>query len=122
MKYLSLVLVLFLFISCASKQAIENRSATILIKTPNMKFYDKGFINRYEEYIHLQIYTVGHLALNLKIYKDEVCQSTLECVSSKEFNAKYLHSSYKDDFIYKLFLQSKVYHKDRENGILIKVK
>lgn len=87
-----------------------------------MKFYDKGFITRFEDHIHLQIYAAGNPALDMKIYKDKVCQSTFECVSSKEFNSHYLHSSYSDDFLYELFSESKIYHKDKPNGILIKVK
>jgi len=87
-----------------------------------MKFHDKGFINRYDDHIHLQIFEVGHLALDLEIYKDKVCQSTLECISSKEFNAQYLDNSYKEDFLYNLFSKKDIYHKDKLNNILIKVK
>ena len=87
-----------------------------------MKFYDKGFITRYDDNIHLQIFTVGQLVLNLKIYKDEVCEGTLQCISSKEFNQKYFHISYKDDFLYNLFLEDKINFKDRRNQIMIKVK
>ena len=87
-----------------------------------MKFYDKGFITKYDDYIHLQIFNVGQLVLNLKIYKDEICKGTLQCISSKEFNKKYFNSLYKDDFLYNLFSKNKIYHKDKINNILIKVK
>ena len=87
-----------------------------------MKFYDKGFITKYEDNIHLQIFNAGQMVLNLNIYKDEVCQGTLQCMSSKEFNTQYFHPSYNDDFLYNLFSQNKIYFKDKENKILIKVK
>ncbi|MEA2017310.1 MAG: hypothetical protein U9N59_02580 [Campylobacterota bacterium] len=87
-----------------------------------MKFYDKGFITKYDDYIHLQIFNVGQLVLNLKIYKDEICKGTLQCISSKEFNKQYFSESYRDDFLYNLFSQNKIYHKDKNNNILIKVK
>lgn len=119
------LLVLFffsLFTGCASKNLVSTSSHTVLFKTPTMKFYDKGFINKYENFIQLQIFTTGSLALDLKIYKDKVCQSTLECMGSKEFNQTYLHNSYKDDFLYNLFSQNHIYHKDTINNILIKVK
>lgn len=115
-------LIALVFISCAIKQPIVTSSHTILIKTPQLKFYDKGFISKYDDYIHLQIFQVGNIVLDLKIYKDTVCQSTLECISSKEFNKKYLHNSYKDDFLYNIFSQKKIYFKDTINNILIKVK
>ena len=99
-----------------------------------MKFYDKGFITKYDDNIHLQIFNAGQMVLNLKIYKDEVCQGTFECISSKEFNSKYFHTSYKDDFLYNLLSNvengdfknniprnNKIYFKDKKNKILIKV-
>ena len=87
-----------------------------------MKFYDKGFITKYDDNIHLQIFNAGQLVLNLKIYKDKVCKGTLQCMESKEFNKQYLNISYKDDFLYNLFSKNKIYFKDKKNKILIKVK
>ncbi|MEA3553371.1 MAG: hypothetical protein U9R39_03080, partial [Campylobacterota bacterium] len=80
-----------------------------------MKFYDKGFITKYEDNVHLQIFNAGQMVLNIKIYKDEVCQGTLQCISAKEFNNQYFHPSYKDDFLYNLF--SKVENKDLEENV-----
>ena len=114
--------VLFLLSGCAIKEPQKSKSAIVIFQTPVMKFYDKGFINKFEDHINLQVFETGHLALNLFIYQDKICQSTFECISSEEFNKKYLHYSYKKDFLYNLFLQNKIYHKDRKNGIFIKVK
>lgn len=87
-----------------------------------MKFYDKGFIVHYDDYIHLQIFNLGNIVLDLKIYKNKICQGTLRCMNSKKFNEKYLNKNYADDFMYKLFKKDKVYFKDKENNILIKIK
>jgi hypothetical protein len=87
-----------------------------------MKFYDKGFISKYPNYINLQIYNAGSVALNLDIYKDRICQSNLECVDAKDFNKQYLSKEYSGDFLYNLFSKSKIYFKDKKNKILIKVK
>ena len=123
MKYLTFYLfTIFLFLGCASKQPIKTSSATILFKTPLIKFYDKGFIQKYDNYINLNILNAGVSVLNLKIYKDEICQATFECITSAEFNKKYLDSLYKDDFLYKLFSNKKIYFKDKKNKIFIKVK
>lgn len=126
MKLLLTIVFFFLtsvfFIGCAAKKPLVTKSSTVLFKTPNMKFYDKGFINKYDDYIHLQIFEVGHLVLDLEIYKDEICKSSLECMSANDFNRKYFHSSYKEDFLYNLFSQNKIYFKDKKNKILIKVK
>lgn len=122
-KYLRLILVLFLFIACASKAPQVSKSATILIKTPKMKFYDKGFISVFPFYTHLQIFSAGSLVLDLKVYEDRICKSTFECLSPKAFNTEFLHSSYEKDFFKKLLEQKekKIVFRDKNNHILIKI-
>ncbi len=99
-------------------------SATILIKTPKMKFYDKGFISKYDDYTEIQVFSAGKTVLTLKVYEDQVCRDTFECQSSKVFNSEYLSSNYKDDFLKTLFdkEEKELIHRDKENGILIKIK
>ncbi len=88
-----------------------------------MKFYDKGFISRYENYTQVQIFSAGSVILNLEIYEDRICSSTFECQDLKEFNKQNLDDSYEDGFIKKLFDSNdkKIVFKDREKGILIKI-
>ena len=87
-----------------------------------MKFHDKGFVDYYDDYIHLQLLNMGSSILNLSIYKEKICKSTFQCTSTKEFNKKYLNESYPSDFLYNLFMQKKIYFKDKKHNILIKVK
>jgi hypothetical protein len=115
------ILAIFLLGGCAIKKPIQTKSATILFKTPKLKFYDKGFIKRYDDYIDLNILNAGQSVFALKIYKDEICQSSFKCLNSKTFNKEFLNESYPEDFLYKLFLKSKVYFKDKKNRVLIKV-
>jgi hypothetical protein len=114
--------VVILFGGCAVKSIQKSKSAVIIFQTPVFKFYDKGFVNIYKDHINLQVFEAGHLALNLYIYEDKVCQSSFECMGGDQFNKKYLHPTYKKDFLYNLFLQDSIYHKDRKNGIFIKVR
>ena len=104
------------------KQPNKSISSTIIIKSPLIKFYDKGFIEYYDDHINLVLLNVGNIILNLEIYKDRICKSTFECLDSKQFNEKYFDKSYKKDFLYTLFRQKNIYFKDTTNGILIKVK
>jgi hypothetical protein len=119
---LFLTLILFLG-GCALKQPIQSQSAIIFIKTPSMKFYDKGFIKQYPNYVQVQIFSAGTLVLNLKIYSDRICKDTFECQSLSSFNKQYLNASYDDDFLQKLFSQKEnpIYFKDSDNKIIIKV-
>jgi len=117
------ILVLFILSGCALKQPNLSQSATILLKTPGMKFYDKGFITQYDSYTQVQIFSAGSLVLNLEIYDDRVCKSTLQCLSLKEFNKQHLDSTYEENFIKKLFDKpsQKTVFRDRKHGILIKI-
>ena len=111
-----------LFVSCSTKIPIRTSSATILFKTPSMKFYDLGFIRKYDNYIELNILNAGNSILRLNIYKNKICKSTLQCISSKEFNQKYLSTEYNEQFLYNLFNQNKIDFKDKKNRVHIKVK
>ncbi|QEP35543.1 hypothetical protein [Malaciobacter pacificus] len=114
---------IFLFTSCTSKQIVSSSSATILIKTPNMKFYDKGFIYKYEHYTQVQIFSAGTVVLDMKIYDDRICSSTFRCQDFKTFNKENLHSSYKENFIKELFEKNdkEILYRDKAHGILIKI-
>lgn len=115
---------IFLFTACFSKRPELTSSATILIKTPAMKFYDKGFIFKYANYTQVQIFSAGTVVLDMKIYEDRVCKSTFECQDLKAFNKQNLDSSYNDSFIKDLFDKNEkdTIFRDKSNRILIKIK
>lgn len=113
-----------MFTGCTSKlEPQTTSSATILLKTPQMKFYDRGFIFKFKDYTQVQIFSAGTAILDLKIYDDKVCKSTFECQDLKSFNKENLTSNYKDNFLKELFekQEKEVIFKDKENNILIKI-
>ena len=87
-----------------------------------MKFYDKGFIFYYDDYVNLQLLNIGNVVLDMSIYPDKICKSSFECLDANSFNERFLHKSYKKSFLYDLFQQNTIYFKDKKNKILIKVK
>ncbi len=118
---LTLFSLLILFTGCIHKQPVFEKSATILIKTPTMKFYDKGFVTHYKDHTHLQIYNAGQSVLELKIYKDKICKDTFACQSLKSFNKDFLDASYEEDFLPKLFEQKQIDFNDTQHKIKIRV-
>jgi hypothetical protein len=115
---------LILFTGCfSSNQPQLTSSATILLKTPQMKFYDKGFIFKYKEYTQVQIFNAGTAILDMKIYDDKICRSTFKCQDLKTFNKENLSSTYADNFLKELFERNEkeVSFKDKENGVFIKI-
>jgi hypothetical protein len=115
------IFIVVLFSACSSKQVLESKSATVIFKTKQLQFYDKGFITKYRDRINLTIFSFGQVALKLDIFPDRVCQSTFECLSSKEFNTQYLSSKYNENFLYTLFQKDSINFKDKHEGIKIKV-
>ncbi|MEZ4694186.1 MAG: hypothetical protein R2837_09405 [Aliarcobacter sp.] len=116
---------LFIFTGCfnTTQPQLNSSSATILIKTPQMKFYDKGFIYKYKEFTQVQIFSAGTAILDMKIYNDRICRTTFKCQDLKIFNKENLSSSYPDNFLKELFEkeQKEVIHRDKQNDILIKI-
>ncbi|OCL83036.1 hypothetical protein [Arcobacter porcinus] len=114
----------FIISGCSLKEPlISSNSATILFKTPTIKFHDKGFIYKYKNYTQLQVFTTGKVIFDVKIYNNEICTGTFKCMSLKEFNKNNLSSTYEDNFIKQLFDENNKisYFKDSKNGILIKI-
>ena len=122
LRYIGFLILSIFIVGCATKQPIKSKSVIVVFKTPTLKLYDKGFITKYDDYTHLQVFNVGKIVLDIKIYKDEVCKSTFQCMSLKEFNKKYLSSSYQDNFLPNLLKKDKIYFKDKQNHILIKIR
>lgn len=98
-------------------------SATILIKTPKLKFYDKGFISIYNNYTQVEVLSAGVTVLKLKMYGDKICKDTFECQDFNTFNKEFLSSDYKNTFIKELFekKEKNTVFRDKKNSILIKI-
>jgi hypothetical protein len=123
MIYRFLISLIFLFIvtGCSYKQPVQIKSATIVFKTPTLKFYDKGFLERYEDNVKLTILNLGVVVTEMTIYKNKVCKNFVLCYDGDTFNDNFLNKSYAKDFLYTLFTQDNISFKDPKNGILIKV-
>lgn len=112
-----------LFAGCSQKEPIKTESFDILFKTKNLKFNDKGFINKFYDYTQLQIYNAGFVVLDLKIYDDKVCKGLLQCQDIKTFNLEQFGTNYQDNFLRKLFEninENGIFYKDAKNGIIIR--
>ena len=88
-----------------------------------MKFYDKGFIFKYNDYTQVQVFSAGTAILDMKIYDDKVCKSTFKCQDLKTFNKENLNEEYENSFLKNLLDENKKtsYFKDDKNQITIRV-
>ncbi len=115
------LLVVIIFISgCALKQPVEQNSKFIVIKTPEIKFADMGFVSTFDNKLNIQIYSSGEAVLSIDIYKDKICTSTFKCMDKKSFNKKIFHQNYPIDTLENIFLAKPIFNgeniKKTENG------
>ncbi|MDD2698605.1 MAG: hypothetical protein PHF17_07390 [Arcobacteraceae bacterium] len=120
-KFIVLFLSIVIFTGCGYKQPFLTRSATIVFKTPTIKYHDKCFIERYEDNVKLTILDVGVVVTDMTIYQDKICKNFILCFDANSFNERFLDKSYERDFLYNLFTKEDIYFKDKEKSILIKV-
>jgi len=110
MKYLFLV-ILFFFSACSIKDYEQTKSKIIIIKSPNIKFADLGYIRNSGNSIELELFLAGksikQININHLICVDE------GCMSKDSFNTDYLHSSYPNDILQNILLGNPIY--DGEN-------
>ncbi len=129
-KYLKVMLVIaFLYIlnSCIGNMPIykNSKSFYIVFKTPSFKYADMGFISKANDEVKVEIYSNGVSLMRLRVTLNQVCMSKLKCMSTKEFNKKFLNSNYPEDTLYHIFRGEEIFNgKNRinlENGFEQKI-
>ena len=104
------LLVAIIFISgCTLKQPVEQNSKFIVIKTPEIKFADMGFVSTFDDKLNIQIYSSGEAVLSIDIYKDKICTSTFKCMDKQSFNKKIFHQNYPADTLENIFLAKPIF-------------
>ena len=102
----------------------NSRSYVTTLKTKKFSFSDAGFMRNENGAIDLQIFAVGKPILKLKISSD-VCVNH-NCITKREFNEKYLSSSYPEDLINNVLTSSTIMDgknlKKTTNGFMQRIK
>jgi len=88
-------------------ELIVSNPYKVTMKTKKFAFSDTGFLNRYDNLINLQVFSMGKVVLDLTVYlnDDEICVGSL-CNTKHGFNQTFLTGAYPDDLVEKV-LQSK---------------
>ncbi len=98
----------------------------IILKTKKFAFSDTGFLNKYDNLIDLEVFTMGKPVLDLRVSLDEddVCVDQL-CNTKEGFNKTFLSASYPDDLIEKVLLKKPILGgknlKKTTNGFMQKI-
>ena len=123
MQYLLLVLLL-VFSACSVKEYKHTNTKLIIIKSPQIKFADLGFVRSSGTDIELELFMAGKcikkIAINKLICVDE------GCMSRDGFNADYLSASYPDNLFQHIVLGLPIYDGlnlvKNERGFVQKIK
>ena len=107
MKLLLLIIALFLS-ACSIKNYEKTDAKIIIIKSPQLKFADLGFIRNSGDAVGVELFTAGksvkRIELNHLICVDE------GCMSKSTFNREYLNQYYPDGLLQNIILGHTIYH------------
>ena len=109
MKYLPLlILITFLLVGCSLKDYKHTSSKIIIIKSPQIKFSDLGFIRHSGDAIELELFVAGKVVEQISI-NHLICVSD-GCMSKSGFNKEYLHNSYTNEILQNILLGKTIYN------------
>jgi hypothetical protein len=98
-----LVLFLFLLQGCTERPYVRQDAALIVLKTPSFRYADMGFVYENSDEVKVEIYGSGQALISLRIGKEKVCMSRLECMDKAQFNRRVLSRFYPDDILEHIF-------------------
>jgi len=89
----------------------KQKSSFIVLRTPALRYSDQGFVAKSNNKVDVQIYSNGVASMKLDITPAQVCSGSglFKCMSSKQFNAKYLNASYPKDTLYHIFTAQRIF-------------
>jgi len=106
MKYILLTFTL-LFSACSIKNYEHTQSKIIIIKSPQLKFADLGYIRHSGDAVELELFVAGRsvkkIAINYLICVDE------GCMSRSAFNSEYLNAEYPTSLLQNILLSAPIY-------------
>ena len=109
-SYNSLLIIMILTLTgCVIKKPMQQNSAFITIKTPEIRYADMGFVNKYTDSLKVQIYSNAQPIVSLDMYKERICMSLFECMSKSDFYRKVFHVSYPDDTLEHIFSSKPIF-------------
>jgi len=125
-KKIFIFLLISLFMTACSTQEYQKQESNFIVfKTAMFQYADLGFVYQSENYIKIELYSSGQVAMALEIGDDTVCMSVLECMQKENFNEEVLSRYYPKDILNHIFRGEMIFsalhsHKTR-NGFTQKL-
>ncbi len=101
--------VLILFLSgCTAKPFTHSDAATIMLKSPKLKFADTGYLRSNEELAALELFSAGQAVAKIEVNR-LICVEGEGCMSKSSFNAEYLSAEYPDNLLENILRSNPIY-------------
>jgi len=110
MKYILLIFIL-IFSACSSKNYEITKTKIVIIKSPQIRFSDLGYLRNSDKDVELELFMAGKSIQKINI-NHLICVNE-GCMSKSGFNADYLNENYPDDILQNILLSKPIY--DSEN-------
>ncbi|MGB5964291.1 MAG: hypothetical protein WBF77_09400 [Sulfurimonadaceae bacterium] len=91
-------LLILLLSGCGARPFVQTDVATIILKTPKLKFADTGYVRSNDDLVALELFSAGQAVGKIEI-ENMVCVDGEGCMTKSSFNAEYLSAMYPDDIL-----------------------
>ena len=105
---IALLVTAFLFAGCSVKNYEMNESRLIVIKSPQIKYADLGYIRGHGNSLKIELYEMGNVVKSIEI-SNFICVDD-GCMLKSVFNKKYLNSNYPSDILEDVILGHAIYN------------
>lgn len=105
--WVSLVAALILG-GCGARPFVQTDAATIILKTPKLRFADTGYIRSNDKLVALELFSAGQAVGKFEI-ANLVCVEGEGCMRKSSFNAEYLSAEYPDSLMENVLRAKPIY-------------
>ena len=112
MRFIGIVFIILWLQGCVQGTYERQSSALIVMKTPTFKYADMGFIYQNSDVMKVEVYSSGKAVMALKLYEDQICMSTLECMNPERFNEQILSQHYPKTLLKDIFEGKTIFEKE----------
>jgi hypothetical protein len=99
---------ILLLSGCTAKPFTHSEAATIILKSPKLKFADTGYLRSNDETVALELFSASQPVAKIEVAR-LICVEGEGCMCKSRFNAEYLSARYPDDLLENILRSRPIY-------------